>query len=854
MRSKARRRAVPSSRTSGIDRIPMIRVLLLGRFAVERDGVEIPREAWRRSRPVDLVTQVALAAGRSLPREELVDRLWPEKDLAQGANNLYRALHDLRRIVGAPIVVLERGVVRLVDETWTDVAAFERAVDAGDPGSLSRAVELYRGDLLPEDPYSDALGARREALRGRFIDASLRLARHLQSELQDERAIDVLRRLLSIDPAQEEAHRSLMTLFARAGRRRDALEQFAICVRALHEAVEAAPSSETRALHRAIQRGEVGSAIRADRRPDLENLERRLAGRPDPPPLHGREETLRTIEAFVRVGRGTLVLLGEAGVGKTRIALEAIRVAHGQGAVVLVGAGLELGGQSPFGPFADAWAEYARATGAATDDDPFAAFRAAGSSQEDKLRLFQSVVRSIERASAGSPVCLLLEDVHLFDESSLHLLHYLARAVRTLPLLLIATSREEDVRVGSAVHTLLAALHSEQLARRILLDRLDRLATRRHVADVLGREPDDAAARAVFDLTSGNPFYTEEVVRTMLDSAAAPVPAGISDTVRSRVSKLGPDADALLVAASVVGNRFDFETVHRATALALAAALAALEAAVVARFVEEDGAGYRFRHALARQALYESLTRARRTDLHRRVADALEDDPATREEHPETLAHHHRAGGRLERALPWLVATGKKAMARVGFGEAAMAFGDALDLMDATGVSEGPDRFRLLLSLSQVRLALSDLDDSARAADAAAAIGTTPTERASARRCAAVALITGGDLAGADERLGLALRELDDGGAAAERVNVLYHLAQLRWHEERHREAYEVAEICLAEAERLGEPGALGRAYEMLALACHSLGEWREGAAFEEKRHAVAGGTLDVAQVFDVHL
>ena len=83
---------------------------------------------------------------------------------------------------------------------------------------------------------------------------------------------------------------------------------------------------------------------------------------------------------------------------------------------------------------------------------------------------------------------------------------------------------------------------------------------------------------------------------------------------------------------------------------------------------------------------------------------------------------------------------------------------------------------------------------------------------------------------------------------------VQYHLSQLRWHEGRHAEAYELAERCLSAAEKLDDAEAVARGFEMLALACHSLGQWKEGAAFEQQRQELVGGELDVAHAFDVHL
>src|SRR5262245_11729050 len=156
---------------------PNAHIFLLGRFGVEVEGHAIPASSWRKRRPIEVLAALALAPGRLLHREELIDRLWPDKDLEAGANNLHRALHDLRRVANTDRATLDRGVARLAETAWVDVDAFEQAATSTSKDGLSQAVELYQGVLLPDDPYSDALAARREGLRQRFIDAGLRLAR-----------------------------------------------------------------------------------------------------------------------------------------------------------------------------------------------------------------------------------------------------------------------------------------------------------------------------------------------------------------------------------------------------------------------------------------------------------------------------------------------------------------------------------------------------------------------------------------------------------------------------------------------------------------------------------------------------
>jgi TolB-like protein/DNA-binding SARP family transcriptional activator/Tfp pilus assembly protein PilF len=251
---------------------PVARISLLGKFEVEVRGVAIPSATWRKKRAVDVLTALALAPGHALHREELIDRFWAEKDLEAGANNLHRALYEVRRAAGIDIAMLDRGVARLADNVWIDVDAFERAAASSEPGELAQAIELYRGGLLPDDPYSDALAARREALRQRFADVALKLARQRHSAGHADECIAVLRRVLDSDNALEPAHQLLMEVLAKAGRQGDAMRQFAECTAAVRARVDAQPSKATLDLHAAIQRGELGPAQDLD---------------PDPPLSHG---------------------------------------------------------------------------------------------------------------------------------------------------------------------------------------------------------------------------------------------------------------------------------------------------------------------------------------------------------------------------------------------------------------------------------------------------------------------------------------------------------------------------------------------------------------------------------------
>lgn len=603
---------------------------------------------------------------------------------------------------------------------------------------------------------------------------------------------------------------------------------------------------------------------RADSPSTSIRIARRFLGTPQPTPVRGRPEALATVDAFVAGRSGLLLLVGEAGIGKTRLAVHALECAEDAGTTVLGGSGLDLQDTAPYMPFMDAWSDHARGQGADENAIPFLEFAPTqgGAPQEDTLRLFRAVETSLAAIAGQRSAALLIDDLHLADESSLHLLHFLARASRTQPFMLVATCRSEKLEAGTPLHDVIDNLSRERLVTRIDVERLGMEGARASIADLIGEEPDDGLVESVHRLSGGNPFFIEEIVQARTDatdpSSDTEIPASLSDSLRARVARLGADVERLLRAASIIGSRFGFSLAQRVSALSLDSALDAAESAVRARLIEEDGDGYRFRHALVRESIYGGLLEMRRNHLHELTASALQDmSPNAHEE----LAFHFRAGGRPDSALPHLFAAGQAAMQRIGFREALAFFEHARRIMDDLEVPAGPERFALLEGLGMIRLALSECPQSMADLDSAAALERIedgwrpdPTDRARTRRSAALACMNIGDLGGMDTRLRAAMQDVAEAPLDPEWPEILYLVAQMRWHEAKHDAAFETAELCLAKAEALGEPSMVARAYEMLALACHSLGEWKQGRAFEESRQALVGGPVDVAQAFDAHL
>jgi hypothetical protein len=316
------------------------------------------------------------------------------------------------------------------------------------------------------------------------------------------------------------------------------------------------------------------------------------------------------------------------------------------------------------------------------------------------------------------------------------------------------------------------------------------------------------------------------VVRAWEASGRTAVPGDPAAAIRARVASLGPRAEALLGAAAVVGTRFEFELARAVSGLSGHDAMAALDAALDARLVDEDGRGHHFHHALGRDAIVQSLSPERRRALHAAVADALEERAAQPDAEPasEVIAWHRREAGQADRAVRHLVAAGHRAAERAGLAEASACFGAALEILDRDGAPAdgGPERLEVLDALGRVQLALGELSGASRsfAAAAAAGGGDPPRleQRARSRRLGALALAAGGLLSLADAELDAGLA--DAGAGAPDEVPALLHLrAQLRWHDGRHAEAIEAAEACAEAAARTGDADLLARGHDLAALA-----------------------------------
>ena len=666
----------------------MLRVLVLGELVVEVDGRPVPLPDGRPARA--LLGYLALHPGPHA-RAALAARLWPDVLDASARTSLRGALADVRRALGAAAdghLVATRGEVGLRG-VETDAA------DAADAPPAA-ALALWRGPLLDGLEAGDWLDAAREhdrATRGALLSA---LADAAAAAGDHAGAVARARERVALEPLSEEAHRELIARLAAAGDRAAALTAYERLAERLRRELRIAPSAPTRALVAEI-RGDGAAAVAAPARPALPAA---FAARRERSPFVGRDAARERLLAALDDVRGgerrVVVVSGEPGIGKSRLAAEAARAAYDAGATVLAGRCHE----EPIGPFAP-FVEALRPLGEVRAEpaaDPGAA----------RLRLFDEVAGLLAGAAGERPVLLVLDDLHWADPATLRLLAHLAAAPEPAALLLVGTYRQTDLGRGHPLSALLADLRREPRAERIALDGLDAGATASLIGGWVGDAEPGLAARVLAE-TEGNPFFIEEVLRDLLESGADDdgirVPESVREVIGRRVERLSAGALAALEAAAAYGREFDVGVLAAAAPQQRDALLDGLDEAERAQLVRPltvgttrgMGAGrWAFSHALVRDAIYDELPTLRRARLHAAIADALvRGGGATAE-----AAHHAYEAAALDgggRAVALSREAAAEALAGLDYEAAAAHTAHALQALELDPAAGPHDRAAVLI-------------------------------------------------------------------------------------------------------------------------------------------------------------
>jgi DNA-binding SARP family transcriptional activator len=443
----------------------------------------------------------------------------------------------------------------------------------------------------------------------------------------------------------------------------------------------------------------------------------------------------------LEAGQPHLVLIaGEAGIGKTRLAAEFATSVHGGGATILFGRCDEDGGE-PYQPFAEALRAYVAAAPAAATlggshlarllpDLGLGAAPSLGDADAERRALFDAVARVL--GEGGTSVVLFIDDLHWADGPTLLMLRHLLRADVDSPVMVVATYRDTDVDRSHPLSSTLADLRRETNLTRIALSGLDVDGVVAYVEATAGQELDErerGLANVVYEQTEGNPFFIVEVLRHFVETGAvyrsegrwhtditstedAGLPEGVRDVITRRLDRLPEIANRALATAAVVGPEFSLAVVSRVLDDAGDDELLdALEQSVRAGVINESAPGqYLFTHALIRQTLYDELTSTRRARLHRRVGEAIEAFPGA-DVHVEALAHHFAEAaldGQIAKAVDYALAAGFRSMERAAIDAACKHFERGMQLIELDAPIDYVRRAALGHALATARWATGD--------------------------------------------------------------------------------------------------------------------------------------------------
>jgi DNA-binding SARP family transcriptional activator len=528
-----------------------------------------------------------LVLHRAAPQSRLAvaSALWPDSPERRAQSSLRNLLHQLRQsLPGADsfLVATSQTIQWRNDGPFVlDVDQFEQALNeaertvdpAGVRAALERAVALYTGDLLP-GCYDEWMTPRRQQLRQTYTSALERLVQLLAQTLDYPTAIQVAWRLQQVDPLSEDAYRHLMELYTLAGNRAEALRCYALCVEVLDEELGVEPDASTQELYARIRHAGLAQATALPAAPSGGIAV----------PLVGRRAEWAQMQALwqaTSAGKAQVLLLsGEAGIGKTRLAEELVRWTERLGFGVAYARCYAAEGRLAYAPVVT-WlqSDFLRTSWSRLDDIWLAEVARLlpelGVTRPDLLalqppaegwhrtRLFEALAHAF--LIGGKPLLLVLDDLQWCDLESLEWMRYLLRLMPGAPLLIVATLRTGEVAAGDYVTAWMLELRRTVQLVELELDRLDARETAKLAEQIAGQSLDPGLLAALHASTEGNPLFVVESMHTTMaaadlhgDTAFRPpnMSPHIQAVIEARLAVLSPGARQVAGLAAVIGRAF----------------------------------------------------------------------------------------------------------------------------------------------------------------------------------------------------------------------------------------------------------------------------------------------------------
>ncbi len=636
-------------------------IQLLGELSVIRGNSPVQLPPSKKARA--LLCYLILT-GRDHRRERLCSLLWDVADDPRAS--LRWALSRIRPVVDQPQkprVSATRDAVRFeVHDAKVDVMQVRAALKDGpssvDTPRLTELETFFRGQLLeglelPEFmDFQSWLMAEREEMRALHCTILKELCGRLDGK--NPQRLEYLRRLVQIDPLSAQARADLIFDLLSRGR-----------------------ETEAREAHRSGKRvfDELGTPCPPVLLDALGAARRELSEEPPPPSVSALRPSIPRAPGLPLIGRDAFIddlraalddadcvpvlLLGEPGVGKTRIFQELQDASEKAGHLVMAGRAHEAESGRPYGPFIDALRHLEKKANSGTTIARLVqdlSGLAGGEGTRDAL--FAGVASLLQTSSRQQKLCLFLDDVHWCDEASVGLLSYVLRTCERDNVCVILASRDGELIDNAPMHALVSQLRRDRYLDERNISPLDEESTRKLVEIALRTEASSGApidTKSVYEKSSGNPLFILEIARS--DGADS---ASLRGIVAQRLASLSPEALDLVRWASVHGSRVSLERLENQlslSALELDGALEALEKMAIL-IPEEDG--YAFSHDIVRSVVYGEISAPRRKLMHGRIARALSEKAEADPTLVDELAHHAVLAGDGKLAAEACVSAGRR--------------------------------------------------------------------------------------------------------------------------------------------------------------------------------------------------
>ena len=745
-----------------------IALSLLGAPLLEVEGAPVH---------VDTRKAIALLAYLAITRQPhsrdtLAALLWPDYSQTNARAALRRTISALHRSLGKPLLESRQELLYLPNSTglWVDTWEFYHCLaeckSHPHPASqacpqclpwLSQAANLHRDtfmagfSLRDSAEFDDWQFFQSETFRRELGSLLERLVQGYSDQGNFETAINYAQRWLLLDALHEPAHRQLMQLYALFGQRNAALRQYQECVRILDKELGVPPLEETSRLFREIkeQTGPWQAASSLDRPAELSAVEgdqHRQTGAgfytaaittqalPRKPhtlllPLTSRETEWEMLhQAYAEIERDGqfIVLEGEAGIGKTRLAEEFLASIRSRGVSIIQARCYPGETNLAYAPFieglsiaidqprhadwhhsipASSLSEAARLLPAIHQLQTILPAIPPAEDPGAQARFFESLSLVIRALCEGHPPgVLFLDDIHWADDASLDLLTYFVRRLRGQPLLVLVTWRDEDLGSGHRLRRLLAEAQRNDNGELISLARLTPESVRELVGILTSRVPQitPIITEKLYQETEGLPFFIYEYLACLPEAgkhstpAFWPLPHGVRDLLHSRLEQISQTGVQLLQTAAAIGRSFDYDTLREASGRTDEETISTLEILMDHGLIREalpsqEKTGpenlrllsYDFGHEKLRQLVYGETSLARKRLLHLRIAESLVGRIRGRRDPPGfagQIAYHYKQAGQARQAAEFYQIAGEQARSFYANAEALAHFQTALAL------------------------------------------------------------------------------------------------------------------------------------------------------------------------------